>query len=372
MDFGLSDTQRLLRDEIGGFVEDTIVGTNDGWDDAENFPTDVYDSLAEMGILGMYLPEAAGGEDLDKVEAGIVYEQLGRGDVGLAVLAQVQNSVNSIVYRYGTDEQRDLAVDNAAGGVGFCFGLTEPGAGSDASAIETVARRNGDGWTFDGTKTAISGATLADYCLLFAREEGADQIRPFLIPMDAEGVEVQPYDGMGCRVSGWGQIFLTGASAPASARLTEESGFRIAIENFNAYRAWIALYCLGAAQQTIDETVQYLEERETFGRPLASRQGPRFEVAEMQALVECARWKTYQALWLADQGQDFVRAASIAKWFGCKVSKEVIHDCMLLHGHFGYSSAFPIEQRLRDVVGLEIADGPPQIQKRIVANEIFG
>lgn len=371
MDFGLTDTQRLYRDQIREFVTDAIIGENLDWDAGENFPDDVYDSLVEMGVPAMLLPEEAGGSDLDPLTTGIVYEELGRGDVGLSMLVLAEALVNKLLWDYGTDEHREIAEANGRGEVHLSFGLTEPEQGSDAQSLETTATPSGDGWVIDGAKTAITGGVLADYCLVFAREEDAG-IRGFLVPLDADGVDVQRYEGMGCTASGWGQLFFDGVRVGAGARVSGRNGFKMAMQAFDKSRAWIGLYSLGAAQQTIDETVDYLKEREAFGKPLAKFEGPQFEIAEAQTRVDCARLKAYETLWKADQGEPHTRDAAMVKWFAPSVSVEAIRTCLVLHGHYGYSKDFGLEKRLRDVQGQQIADGTPQVQKIVIGRETFG
>lgn len=373
MEFELTDTQRMIRDGLREFVDEHIVGENRDWNDQDDFPASLYDDIADLGILGLQLPEEAGGEDFDPLTAGLVYEELGRGDVGFAMLVMVENLVNKLVWDNGDESQRDLVESARRGEVHTCFGLTEPGQGSDARNVETTAEPTDDGWLLNGEKTAITGATVADYCFLVARQtEPEEDIRAFLLPLEADGVDVAPYAGMGCEVSGWGQIFLDDVELPRETRLGEENAFKLAMRTFDKSRAWIALYALGAAQQTLDETATYLTEREAMGKPLAQFEGPQFEFAEQQTMVDVARLKAYETLWRAMEGKDHTRDAAMVKWLGPKVSVETIKACLVLHGHYGYSDDFGIEKRLRDVVGQQIADGTPHVQKVIVARETFG
>jgi cyclohexanecarboxyl-CoA dehydrogenase len=372
MDFGLSDTQQLFRDQISEFVEENVIGENLAWDDGENFPYDVVEDLGEMGVIGMNLPEELDGSDLDPVTMGVVFEELGRGDVAFTMLLMVQNIANAVLSKSDTPEHHEIAAANARGEVILAWGLTEPDQGADARSIETEARKEGDEWVIDGEKTAITGATFGDYIVLYAREDSSDEIRAYLVPYDADGVQVQPYHGIGGQVSGWGQVFFDGVRVPEDALISEQSGFKVAMELFDPSRGWIPLYCLGAAQQTLEETEQYLKDREAFGKPVAKFQGPQFELAEMWTKVESARLKAYEALWKAKGGQDFTMDASMAKLFGTQLSTQVIHDCMILHGHYGYSEDFGLGKRMQDIIGLEIGEGPHQIQKLIIARERLG
>ncbi|MFQ3319358.1 MAG: cyclohexanecarboxyl-CoA dehydrogenase [Natronomonas sp.] len=371
MDFELDQVQRTFQSRFRDVVDDHIVGENGDWDDG-NFPEDVYQVLVDIGMLGLHLPEELDGQAVDPLTAGIAYEELGRGDVGLATLVLSENIATKILGEYGDEHHRDVAAEVARGEAKIAFGLTEPDHGSDASDIETTARRADDEWVFSGEKTAITVATLADYCLLFARLDDESEIGAFLLPTDQPGVEVQPYAGMGCEVSGWGQLYLDDARAPAGARVGEQSGFKMAMETFDKSRAWIGLYSLGAAQQTLDETEQYLTEREAFGKPLAGFEGPQFQVAELQTKVDSARLKAYETLWRATEGKPHTKDAAMVKWYAPDVAVETIHECLVLHGHYGYAEDFGIEQRLRDTIGLQIGDGTPQVQKLVIARETFG
>lgn len=372
MEFGLTQHQRMLKKQVNEFVKNEMIGQTLDWDDGENFPEEVYQSLADMGVLGLVLPEELGGESLNSVTGGIVFEELGRGDVGLTTYLLAANLIGFLLGEHGTEYHRDIASKSATGDLKLSFALTEPGQGSDAQAIEASAHRDGDEWVLSGEKTAITGATIADYCLVYAREAETDGIRGFLVPLDQDSVEVESYPAMGCKVSGWGQIYLDDARAPEDAKLGEKNGFKMAMEGFDISRAWIALYCLGAAQQTIDETVTYLTEREAFGKPLAGYEGPQFQIAEHQTYVDATRLKAYEALWLADQGEQNTKDAAMVKWLAPKIATEAIHESLVLHGHYGYSRDFGIEKRLRDTIGLEIGDGTPQIQKLVIARETFG
>lgn len=372
MEFGITERQQLFRKELGRFVDDHIIGENLSWDDGANFPYHVIESLGEMGVLGMNLTEELDGSNLDPVTAGIVYEELGRGDVAFTMLLMVQNIANAILAKSNTPQHREIAAANARGELLLSWGLTEPDHGADAQAIETEARQKDGDWVINGEKTAITGSTFSDYLLLYAREAGVDDIRIYLVPLDADGVDIQPYHGLGSRVSGWGQVFLDDVRLPDNARVNNENGFKMAMGQFDPSRGWIPLYCLGAAQQTLEETQEYLKEREAFGQSIAGFQGPQFELAEMWTKVESARLKAYEALWKAKEGKDFTKDASMAKLFGTQLSTQVVHDCLILHGHYGYSEDFGLGKRMQDIIGLEIGEGPPQIQKLIIAREILG
>ncbi|MDR9380459.1 MAG: acyl-CoA dehydrogenase family protein [Natronomonas sp.] len=372
MEFGLNQVQRMYRDQLRTYVEDNVIGENATWDDDEGFPEDVWADLCELGVVGLSIPEEHGGEGLDPITAGVVYEELGRGDVGFATLVLAENLVNHLLAAYGRERHREIAMANANGDVHLAFALTEPDHGSDAQAIETTAERDGDGWILTGEKTAITGATTAGHVLTYACETDSDGIRAFLVPTAADGVECKPYPALGCEVSGWGQVHLDGVRVDGDALVSEDNGFRMAMQTFDKSRAWIGLYCLGAARQTLEETQQYLVDREAFGKPLAGYEGPQFQMAELETHLDAARLKAYEALWRAREGKPHTKDAAMVKWYAPQIATRTIHECLVLHGHYGYSKDFGIEKRLRDTIGLEIGDGTPHVQKLIVARETFG
>jgi cyclohexanecarboxyl-CoA dehydrogenase len=235
--------------------------------------------------------------------------------------------------------------------------------------------KTGDDYAITGEKASITFAGYADACIVFARtgDQGARGISAFLVPLDAPGVTRQVYKTPGERLTQRGSLFFDGVRVPAQNRLGSESGgFYQAMVAFDFNRAVIALACIGAAQQSLEDTIEYTKGRQVFGKPLAKFEGVAFQVAEYLTLLEAARLVSYKCLWLKDQGLKHTKEAAMAKWMGPKVSAEAIHACIILHGHYGYNMDSPLEQRWRDVVGLEIGDGTPEIMKGIVAREAFG
>jgi len=253
--------------------------------------------------------------------------------------------------------------------------LSEPGAGSDAKAMTSRARRDGDEYVLDGEKSGISLLMAADACVVFAKTDpaGARGVTAFLVPMDAPGVTLLPFRDMGSRPVGRGGLHLDGVRVPADYRVGEEGkGFYSVMNAFDYSRFIIGLMCLGAAEASLDETIAYVTQRHAFGQPLARFEGVQFPIAEHATYIEAARWLCYRGLWLRDADRPHTKEAAMAKWWAPKVAVECIHDCLLLHGQYGYSQDLPHEQRLRDVMGLQIGDGTAQVQKIIIARELMG
>jgi cyclohexanecarboxyl-CoA dehydrogenase len=264
----------------------------------------------------------------------------------------------------------------ARGEVVMALALTEPEAGTDARAIQTRARRDGDSYVLDGQKSGISLAMSAQALVTFARleQDGADAgISAFLVPVDSPGVSRTPFEDMGSRAVGRGAFFFDSVSLPASYLIGKPGGgLRGVLNAFDFSRFIIGLMCLGAAEQSLEETMRYVMERKAFGRPIGQFEGVSFPIAEHATYLEAARWFCYRGLWLRDQGLPHTKEAGMAKWWAPKVSVDCIHECILLHGQYGYTKELPLEQRLRDVIGLEIGDGTAQVSKIVIARELLG
>ena len=376
MDFAFTEEQQLFADTVRRFALEQLLPHYATWDDGTPFPPDKLKALADLGVVGLRVPERFGGTDSSFVMAGIASEELARGDFNTTYYLQIAAIVATLLTDHATDAVQDEWLPRlAAGDTTLAFGLTEPGAGSDAAAIQTRARRDGDDWLISGEKASITFAGLADACVVFARsgDEGAHGISAILVPLDQDGVTRQTYASAGSKLSARGSLFFDDARAPLDHLLGDEGrGFYQAMDSFDYNRAIIALACLGAAQQSLDETIEYVKQRHTFGKPLAKREGIAFQIAEHLTLIEAARLLAYQTLWLRDNDQPHVKEAAMAKWLGPKTATDAIHASLLMHGHYGYSKEFPFEQRLRDVIGLEIGDGTPEIMKGIVAREAIG
>lgn len=379
MDFGKSPAQKQLVSQLDAYVDEELSGATHHWDDGENFPDDVYSDLVEMGLLGVNLPAAENVQDApddyerqDVLTTGMILEQVGKGSIAMGGFINAQILANTILYSFGDEEHQQIALDNANGENFLSFGLTEPEHGSDATGIQSVATRSGDEWVINGKKTAITASTFADYGLIYAKKEETDEIRVFVVPLDEDGVEVQEYPGIGSEMEGWGQIFLDDVAVPESAMVTDRNGLKIALDIFNYNRAWLTLVSIGGAQRTLDETKQYLREREAFGKSIAAYQGPQFQIAEWQTKLDCVRLKCYESLWMADNDIDNAKHSAMAKWFGSEVSLQAIKECSVLHGHYGMSKDFGIEERLRQVTSFLVGGGTPQIMKQTIAREELG
>ena len=376
MDFAFTEDQLLLQQTLRQFAKDKLMPNYPRWDRGEKISREAIKEAATLGIFGLRVPEKFGGQMADYVTCGLMTEELSRGDFNYSLYIQLGLIASELLTGYAQPEvQEEWLPRHASGDAVIAFGLTEPSAGSDAANITTRAVKMGDDYVITGEKASITFAGYADACIVFARtgDQGARGISAFLVPLNAPGVTRQVYHTPGERLTQRGSLFFDGVRVPARNRIGDESGgFVQAMVAFDFNRAIIGLACVGAAQQSLDETIEYTKGRQVFGKPLAKFEGVSFQVAEYLTLVEAARLVSYKCLWLKDQGLKHTKEAAMAKWMGPKVSAEAIHACIILHGHYGYSMDSPLEQRWRDVVGLEIGDGVPEIMKGVIAREAYG
>lgn len=376
MDFSLTEEQHLLQQTVRQFAVANLLPHYARWDRGERFDTSALKELAALGVLGLRVPETFGGYNVDFVTCGLLNEEIARGDFNYTLFLQLEAIIAELLVAFASPEvQAEWLPRLPTGDAIIAIALTEPGAGSDAGNIAMRATKSGDDYVLTGEKASITFAGLADAAIVMARTSGhgARGISAFLVPLDAAGISRQVYASTGSRLTQRGSLFFDEVRIPARYRIGDESsGFYQAMIAFDFNRALIALACIGAAQQSLDETIAYTKGREVFGKPLATFEGVAFQVAEYLTLLESARLLAYKCLWLKDHGHRHTQEAAMAKWLGPKTAAEAIHACMILHGHYGYSMESPLEQRWRDVVGFEIGDGVPEIMKGVIAREAFG
>jgi cyclohexanecarboxyl-CoA dehydrogenase len=377
MNFAFSPEQDELVRTLRAFARRELAPRSRHWDRTGEFPWDVWRQMGELGLFGLRVPAEFGGQDADLVTTGLAIEEIARGDFGCTYGIQLAGLAGAIIGTNGTDEVRRRWLPGIVSGeTVVAIALTEPGVGSDAASLACRAVGEGDEYVITGEKSGISLAMAAHVVMLFARTDPTEKARgvtAFLVPLDLPGVSRSPLRDMGSRSIGRAVLAFDHVRVPRSHRLGGEgTGFYQVMKGFDFNRVLIALACLGAAQASLDETMAYVKERRAFGRPLVQNQGVSFPIAEAATHMEAARWLSYRALWLADHGQPHGKEAAMVKWWAPKLAVETIHQCLLLHGHYGYTDELPFEQRLRDVIGLEIGDGTAEVMKLIVARELMG
>lgn len=377
MDFGLSTEQQQLAERARQFAEERLAPGYRRREQAGAVEPEVRREMGERGFIAPELPEHLGGCGAARMASGIAIEQIAGGDFSVAYLQVVGSLVGQIL---ATEAPADLA---ARWVPGICagehvvgIGLTEPHAGSDAGMPRLTARREGDEYVLDGVKS-LSFCGSAAAAVVFARTDDqrrrAKGISAFLVPLDLPGVTRESYSDMGTRAVERGAAHLDGVRVPAENLIGAEGhGFTQVMRGFDFSRALIGLQCLGLAQATVDETWQHVSEREAFDRPLSAFQGVSFPLAESETLLSAARLLCRETLWLADQHVKHTAKAAMCKWWAPKTAFDVVQNCLLLHGQFGYRTDLPLEQRLRDVLGLQIGDGTAQIMKLVIARDKLG
>ncbi|MGH1492714.1 MAG: acyl-CoA dehydrogenase family protein [Acidimicrobiales bacterium] len=344
----------------------------------EPFPRERLLELGGLGVFGMLTPPELGGTSGaggSYLALGIAAEELSRGDFNVSYFLQLQ-AIGARLFEGAAEEVRQRWVPAIVRGEALAsFALTEPGVGSDAAAISTRAVRDGSDWIISGEKASITFAGNSNVCAVFARSGGAGAggISLFCVPLDLPGVSRSAVPSSTAHLTQRGSIFFDDVRIPADHLVGAEGGaFKAAMAAFDFNRAIIALACVGAAQQSLDETIVHAKERQTFGKPLAAREGISFQLAEHLAHVHSARLLAYETLRLADEGKRHVTEAAMTKWLGPKSSVDAIHACIIIHGWTGFGEDMPFTQRLNDVMGLEVGDGTPEIMKAVIAREAIG
>jgi cyclohexanecarboxyl-CoA dehydrogenase len=377
MDLAFSPEQDELVRTLRHFARRELAPRSAHWDRTGEFPWEAWRRMGELGLLGLRVPEAYGGQAADFLTFGIAMEEIGRGDFSCTYGIQLAGLAGEILGRSGTEEVKTRWLPPTASGLAVvALALTEPGAGSDAANLACRAERDGDGYVITGEKSGISLGMAAQAAIVFARTDPGGRARgvtAFVVPLDLPGVSRSPLRDMGTRAIGRAVLAFDHVRLPVSHRLGEEgTGFYQVMQGFDYNRIGIALACLGVAQQSVEETMGYVKERKAFGRALARFEGVSFAIAEAATHLEACRWLCYRALWLADQGRPHTKESAMTKWWGPRLAVDTIHQCLLLHGHYGYTDELPFEQRMRDVIGLEIGDGASEVMKMVVARELMG
>ncbi len=376
MEFKLTDVQESMVATVRKFATKELLPKYRYWDENEQFPREQWQKMAELGLLGLRVSQEYGGQATDCVTAGLMAEEVARGDFSCGYGVLLTCLIGDILDRFATESvKRTWMGPMAEGEKILSIALTEPHCGSDAAALKAKAVRKGDKYILNGEKSSISLLLASDAAVVFARTSaaGAKGISAFLVPMDLPGISRFPYDDMGEKAIVRGSLFMEDVEIPAENLIgNEDTGFIQVMQGFDYSRALIGLMCVGTAQQTLNETIDYVKERKAFGKPLSQNQGISFPIVEWISKIDIIRWLCYRTLWLRDNGLPHTKEAAMCKWLGPETAAAAIHNCLLLHGHYGYTTDFPVEQRLRDVIGLQIGDGTMQVQKMIIGRELFG
>jgi citronellyl-CoA dehydrogenase len=369
-----TEEHEMFRKTVRDYVQKELAPHADEWNDAEEFPREVFERMGELGFLGIRYPEEYGGSNLDYFYSVVFAEELAKcGLAGLVMSILVQSDMGTGPLNIiGSDEIKKEYLEPAIRGEKIAaLGITEPGAGSDVASMRTTAVREGDEYVINGTKTFITNGTRADFITLAAKtdpEAGHAGISMFVAPTDLPGFSVgRKLDKVGNRVSDTAEIAFEDYRIPASNLLGEEGqGFYTAMINFQGERLIAAIGSVSGAQQVLDMTLQYAQEREQFGRPIAKFQVTRHKFAEMATELEAARQLAYHAAHLVNQGIDCVKEVSMAKLFCCETAFTITDRCLQIHGGYGYMNEYAVSRAWRDMRLGTIGGGTSEVMKEII------
>lgn len=370
------EDQEAFRQEIRRFAAKVLAPHYQSDDKAAVFRRDLALDMAGMGLTGLRIPEEYGGQEATAVIAGVAAEEVGGADFNATYLIINTALISDVIVRNATEDQKAAWLPGIASGETVpCICITEPGHGTDAASLELKAVPDGEGWTLHGEKTSITLGMASDRAVVLARTggPGARGVSAFWVDLDHPTVSRAAFDDLGARSIGRAALHFDGTPVGGDGLIgAEGDGFVSVMQGFDYSRAIIGLACLGAAQASLDEALQWARDREAFGRPIGTFQGVAFPLAEQATYVKGARHVCYEALWRKDHDLEHSAEAAMAKFWAPKLSAEVIHQCLLVLGHLGYSTESPVGQRLRDVIGLEIGDGTAQVSKLVISRALLG
>ncbi|MPZ16509.1 MAG: acyl-CoA dehydrogenase [Luteitalea sp.] len=378
MDFRLSDEQQLLRRSVRELGEAEIRPHVMVWDEAQAFPPALFGRLAELGLLGIQIPEDYGGAGLSAVDYCICIEELARVDPAIALSVAAHNGLcTAHLFRFGTEAQRRRFVPALARGERLgAWGLTEPDAGSDAAGMRTVASRDDDGWVINGAKTFMTHGAIAGLLVIMAvtdRALGNRGISAFIVERGAPGMAAGKKENkLGMRASDTSEVVFQACRVPHDHLLGEQGeGFINALQVLDAGRISIAALSVGLAQGAYEAARRYALERRQFGRAIASFQAIRWKLADMATRIEAARLLTYRAAWLKDRDARMTREAAMAKLFASEMAVRAAEECVQIHGGYGFVKDYPAEKYYRDVKLLTIGEGTSEIQRLVIARQLL-
>ncbi len=375
--FALTDEQKELRALAREFAAKEIRPKAAEYDERSHHPEDLIAKAHSVGLMNLHVPEEYGGLALSSFDGMLVGEELNWGCSGIGTSIGANGLGSGPVILAGTEEQKATWLPPLIAEPILCsFGLSEPGAGSDVARLQTTAVKRGDEYVLNGSKTFITNAGYAAWTVVFAKTDPAKGHRgmsAFIVPMDAPGVTIEQHlDKMGQRSTDTSAFALSDVVVPAANRIgAEGEGFKIAMKTLDFTRPGTAAGAVGVAQAAYEHAVAYAKERVTFDVPIAMHQGVSFLIADMATQIEAARLLTWQAAWLLDQGERATRQSSFAKLFAADTAMQVTTDAVQVFGGYGYIKEYPVEKLMRDAKLFQIYEGTSQIQRLVIAKEIF-
>lgn len=378
MDYALSEQQEAFRETAVRFAKEKLAPHYLKRATGHRLDRSVLKEMGLLGLIGSDLPEQYGGLGVNSLTTGLIIEQIAYADFNVSYAPLLASLVGGMIAQHASPDLAQEWLPRITRGEALIgLGLTEPRGGSDAANLILRAEKAGNGYRLNGEKTSISLSDQCEAAVIFARtgkvEDGARGVSAFLVDLNQRGVTRTHFDDIGTKPVGRGSIFLDDVFVPAECLMAEENkGFSKIMAGFDYSRALIGLECVGPAQASLDETWAYTGQRTAFERPIAQYQGVSFPLAEAETQLTMMRQLCYYTLSLRDRGQAHTAEAAMCKWYIPKTTCEIIHQCLLTHGHYGYTTDLPFHQRYLDVMGLQIGDGTAQIQKLVIAREKVG
>lgn len=377
--FQLSEEHEAIRDMARDFARNEILPGAARRDQTHAFPADLFGTLAELGLLGVFIPEAYGGSGLDTLSYVVALEEVSYADAGLGVIMSVQNSLASYpILAFGNEEQKQRYLPAMASGekVG-CYALTEPAVGSDPASMRTRVTKDGDDYLLDGTKMWITNGPQADICVTYGTTDPAQghrAISAFILESGFEGYRVgKVEEKMGIACSGTSELVFEGCRVPSANRLLAEGeGFKVAMATLDGGRIGIAAQSLGIAQRCLDLSVAHAKERETFGKPIAKHQAIQWKLADMRTRIEASRLLMYRAAALKDAGERGSAECSMAKLFASETANFCAYEAVQIFGGYGYSREYEVERLYRDARITTLYEGTSEIQRLVIAKDTIG
>ncbi|MFN0006643.1 MAG: acyl-CoA dehydrogenase family protein [Planctomycetota bacterium] len=379
MQLELTEEQTMIRDAARAMAEGELLPRATKQDRQEKLDPEVFVALGELGLWGLTVPAEYGGAGLGNLELSLVLEEVNRACASTGVTLSVHNSlVCGPIKKFGTEAQKKQWLPKlAAGEIYGAYCLTEPNSGSDAAALQTTARAEGDDFVLNGTKTWVTNGGIAGLYLVYARTDPkvskAKGISAFLVPRETPGLSIGKHEKKtGIRASSTTEILLQNARVPRTNMLGElNKGFTVAMDTLDGGRIGIASQAVGIARACLEASVKYAKEREQFGQPIANYQAIQWKIADMATRIDASRMLTWKAAWLADRKEKCTQAASEAKLFASQTANFAADECLQIHGGAGYTDHFHVERLFRDARITEIYEGATDVQRIVIARSVL-
>lgn len=379
MDFSPSEHHALLRKTVRDFARTEVLPNAKKWDEEERFPKEIVPKLADLGLLGIRIPEEYGGSGMDLTSYAICVEEIARADGSLALTVASHNGLGTgHILSFGSEALKKKYLPKAARGEWLAaWALTEPGSGSDSASLRTTARRDGDKWVINGTKMFITQGSVGGFCVVLARSnpDVAKQkgITAFVVEHGTKGFTASKHlEKLGCRSSDTVELTFDEVVVGDEQRVGEvDHGFLDTMQILDRGRISIAAMALGLGFGALEMAVAYAKDRKQFNKPIAEFQAVQWMLADCKTELDAASLLTYRAAWMADQGKPFTKEASMAKLFASEAASRACNKSLQIHGGYGYTREFHVERHLRDAKICEIGEGTSEVQRMVIAKQLL-